>query len=102
MDKVGSSYIAFPDFIICGIAILLVYRLTTLPPNSIMCRVLAGLCGLMIVAIIVVIPFANNLSHSGVFELSSVGIGLAIGLFKWNDARIESQRASMAPPEFSK
>jgi hypothetical protein len=67
-----------------------------------MCRVLALVCGLIIVAIIGVIPFANNLSENGVFELSYVGIGLAVGLLKWNDARIESRRASMAPPEFSK
>jgi hypothetical protein len=96
MDKIGSSYIALPDLIIFGLAIALLHRLTTLPPNSLLCRVLAVLSGFIVLAIIVVIPVANNLTHSGVFELSFAGIGLAIGLLKWNDARVESKLAS--PP----
>jgi hypothetical protein len=63
MDKIGSSYIALPDLIIYGAAIVLFYRLTTLPPNSIECRILAVLCGCMIVAITVIIPVANNLAR---------------------------------------
>ena len=92
MDKIGSSYIALPDLIICGAAVALFYRLTTLPPNSLVCRVLAVLCACMIVAIIVVIPVADSLNHYGVMELAMVGTGLAFGLFQWNDNRIKSKR----------
>jgi hypothetical protein len=37
MAEIGSSYIAFPDLIICGVAVALFYCLTTLPPNSLIC-----------------------------------------------------------------
>jgi len=99
MDKIGSSYIALPDLIIYGAAIALCYRLTTLPPNSIECRILAVLCGCMIVAITVIIPVANNLSHHGVVELATVGMGLAFGLLKWNDNRIKSKSHIVARSE---
>ena len=88
MNKIASSYISLPDLIICGVAVALFYHLTTLPPNNLVCRVLAAVCGCIIVAIIVVIVVAENLSGDGVGELATVGIGLAFGLFQWNDARI--------------
>jgi hypothetical protein len=91
MDKIGSSYIALPDLIIWGVAVALFYRLTTLPPNSLVCRALAVLSGCIMVAIIAVIIVANNLSHHGVLDLATVGACLAFGLFQWNDNRIKSK-----------
>jgi peptidoglycan/LPS O-acetylase OafA/YrhL len=98
MDQIGSSTIALPDAIICSVAIGLFYRLTTLTPNSLICRVVATLSGCMIVAIMVVIPAANNLTQYGVLELAMVGVLLAIGLLKWNDARTESRSAAATTP----
>lgn len=95
MDKIGSSFIALPDLIIYGVTIVLYYRLTTLPPNSLVCRVLAVLCACMIVAVIVIILVAD-LSHYGVLELAMAGVGLALGLFQWNDNRIKSKRDIVA------
>lgn len=96
MDKIGSSYIAWPDFIICGAALALFYSLTNLPPDSLICRVLAVISGCIIVSIIAVIVVANNLTDDGVHELSMIGMFLAFGLFQWNDARVKSKR-SIAP-----
>lgn len=100
MDKIGSSYIALPDLIICGAAVALIYSLITLPPNSLVCRTLAVISGGIIVAITVIIIGVANLSGEGVGELAMVGINLALGLFKWNGARVELKRASVTPPEF--
>lgn len=86
MDKIGSSYIALPDLIIFGVAIVLAYRLTTQPPNSLISRVLPLVTGFMIVSIVVVIPLVE-LSRNGVHALSFVGIGLALCLLQWNSAR---------------
>jgi hypothetical protein len=91
MDQIGSSYIALPDLIVCGAAIALIYLLKILPPNSLTCRVLAVLSGCMIVAIIMIIVVADNLSQAGVSELSMIGFLLAFGLFEWNDNRIKSK-----------
>lgn len=102
MDKIGSSYIAVTDLIICSVAIVLFYRLTTLPPNGVIARVLAVLCGCIVVAIIVVILLADNLSSGGVYELSMIGMGLSVGLWKWNHARVKSRPAPVTGPEFSK
>jgi hypothetical protein len=93
MAEIGSSYIAWPDLIIWGVAITLFYSLTTLPADSLSCRILAAVCGCIIIAIMVVIPTANDLTDSGIHELSMIGIGLACGLFKWNDARVKSRPA---------
>ena len=84
MDQIGSSYIALPDLIIWGAAIALIYCLKTLPPNSLICRVLGVLSGCMIISIIMIILVANNLSKAGVFELAMIGMLLAYGLFEWN------------------
>jgi len=102
MDKIGSSYIALPDLIICSVAFALIYSLTTLPPNSLVCRTLAVISGGTIVAITVIIIAAANLSRDGVGELATVGISLALALFRWNDARVELNRAAVTPPEFLK
>src|ERR1041384_3228057 len=98
MDQIGSSYIAWPDLIICGAAIAIFYRLKTLPPNSLICRVLAVLSGCMIIAIIVIIIVANNLSHAGTLELAMLGTLLAFGLFQWNDNRLNSKSRIAARP----
>lgn len=87
MDKIGSSYIALPDLIIVGVAIVLYWGLTTLPPNSFLSRVLALFCGFVIVSIMVVIPLASDLTSEGIEVLAPVGIGLALGLRGWNRAR---------------
>ena len=97
MDKIGSSYIAFPDLIICGVALALFYCLTTLPPNSLLSRVLAGVCGAIVAAIVLVIPLVPTLTSDGVQELSMIGIGLAYVLWKWNQARRQSRLASVTP-----
>jgi len=90
MDQFGTSHITVTDMIICGVAIVLFFRLTSLPPNSALGRILAALCGCMIVAIVVVLLLADNLSRNGVMELSMVALWLCIGLWKWNDARAKS------------
>ena len=102
MDHIGSSYISWPDLIISGVAIFLFHRLTTLPPNSSFCRVLAVLTGCVIAAIIVVIIVADNLSQNGVHELAMVGFGLAFGLFQWNDDRVKRKLAPVARTESSR
>ncbi len=102
MDKIGSSFIALPDLIIWGAAVALCYRLTTLPPNSLICRALAVISGCMIVAITVIIIVANNLTHYGVLELAMVAMGLAIALFKWNDARVEIKTRPYDPTRIPK
>ena len=91
MDQIGSSYIALPDLIIWGAAIALVYLLKTLPAKSLRCRALAVLSYCMIIAIIVIIVVANNLSQTGVYELSMIGALLIFGLFEWNDNRVKSK-----------
>lgn len=90
MDQIGSSYIALPDLLICGAATVLIYLLIKLPPNSLICRVLAVLSGCMIISIIMIILVAN-LSQAGVRELSMIGMLLALGLFEWNDNRVKSK-----------
>ena len=87
MDKIGSSYIALPDLIIFGVAIVLYYCLTTLPPDSLIGRALALVAGFVIVSIILVIPLADNLTSNGINELSVIAIGLAFGLLRWSRAR---------------
>lgn len=87
MDKIGSSYIALPDLLIVGVAIVLYWCLTTLPPNSLINRVLALFCGFVIVSIVMVIPLADNLTRNGIEVLSSVGIVLALAVRQWNNAR---------------
>ena len=99
MDSIGSSYIAWPDLIIFGVAIALYRGLTIVPPNSLMGRVLALVCGLIILSIIVVIPSADNLNSKGVHVLSYVGFGLAFGLLQWNDARAKTKPTPASPPE---
>ena len=99
MDRIGSSYIALPDLIIFGVAIALYWCLTTLPPNSLIGRVLALVCGFIIVSIIVVIPLADNLTSNGIDELSLVGIGLALGLLQWNRGKAKSKLTPASPPE---
>jgi hypothetical protein len=99
VDKIGSSYIALPDLIICGVAIVLYYCLTIFPPNSLIARVLALVCGFVIVSIILVIPLAENLTSDGIRELSVIAIGLAYGLLDWNRARAKSKLTPVSPPE---
>ena len=100
MDKIGSSYIALPDLIICGVAIVLYYCLTTRPPNSLIARVLALVCGFVLVSIILVIPLADNLTSDGTKELAFIGMGLAFGLLEWNKARAKSKLTpATSPPE---
>jgi hypothetical protein len=93
MAEIGSSYIALADLIICVVFLTLFYCLTTLPPDSLSCRILAVVCGCIIIAIILVIPIADNLTGNGVLELAMVGIGLALGLFRWNDAKVKPRPA---------
>jgi hypothetical protein len=103
MDQIGTSHITLIDSIICGGAIALYFRLTTLPPNSIACRILAVLCGCVVVAIIVVLLVAGNLSQAGVTELSMIAFGLCVGLSQWDHARVKSKLAPMTTsPECSK
>jgi hypothetical protein len=45
MGEIGSSYIAWPDLLIFGVAMGLFYGVTTCPPGSLEGRVLAILCG---------------------------------------------------------
>ena len=99
MAEIGSSYIAWPDLLIGIVALALFYGVTTSPPDSLAGRVFAILCGCAIATIIVVIVIADRLTSSGVDELSSIGFGLAFGLFKWNDARRESKNRSSEPAE---
>ena len=99
MYRIGSSYIALPDLIIFGVAIALYWCLTTQPPNSLIGRVLALVCGFVIVSIIVMISLADNLTSNGVDELSVIGIGLAFGLLRWNRARAKSKLTPSSPPE---
>lgn len=91
MDKIGSSYIALPDLIIVGVATALYWYLTNLPPNSLITRVLALVCGFVIVSIIAVMSISNDLTSSGVHMLAYVGGCLAFGLWRWNRSRIESK-----------
>ena len=99
MDSIGSSYIALPDLIIFGAAIVLYRCLTTVPANTLRGRVLALISGFIIVAIIVVIPIADNLSSNGIHVLSYVGFALAFGLLEWNDARAQTKLTPASPPE---
>lgn len=97
VDKIGSSYIALPDLIIWAVAIALYYYLNRLPPNGLLCRVLAVLCGCIIAAIILVILLTNNLTSNGVHELSVIGMGLAVGVLQWNRGRLKSRPALANP-----
>jgi|SRR6185503_13664309 hypothetical protein len=99
MAEIGSSYIAWPDLLIGGVALALFYGVTTRPPDSLVGRVLAVLCGCAIAMIIVGILIADRLTSNGVHELATIGIGLAFGLFKWNDDRRESKNRSREPAE---
>lgn len=94
MDQIAASHITLPDLLIWGVAIFLFFRLRTLPPNSATCRLVAALCGCMVVAIVAVILLADNLSSIGVMELAMIAIWLCIGLSRWNDARSKSTLAS--------
>ena len=91
MDKIGSSYIATPDLILFGGAILLYVCLTNLHPNSPIARVLALVCGLAILSIIIVIPVADNLTPSGIRSLAFVGFSLASSLWTWNKERLKAK-----------
>jgi len=62
-------------------------------------RVLALVCGLIIVSIMVVIPIADDLNSKGIQVLSYVGMGLAFGLLQWNDARAKTKPTPASPPE---
>ena len=97
MDKIGSSVIAVPDLILAGVAIVLYWWLDTVPPNSLKGRVLALVCGLMIVSIVLVIPLANNLTSNGIHLLAYVGICLALSLLKWNSARVAQTKLARRP-----
>ena len=87
MDQIGASHITLPDLLICGVAAALFFRLGTLPPNSTICRIVAALCGCMVVAIVAVLLLTDNLSRNGVMELAFIAIWLCVGLWRWNDAR---------------
>jgi chromate transport protein ChrA len=99
VDKIGSSYIAKPDLIIFGGAIVLYYFMRTLPPNSRSARVVALICGLAIASIVVVIPVAITLTESGRHWLFWIGFMLAMGLWDWNKARMKSKLNAASPPQ---
>jgi hypothetical protein len=56
-------------------------------------------CGCIIVSIMVVIPIADNLNSKGIQVLSCVVIGLALDLWRWNDARAKTKPTPASPPE---
>ena len=96
MDQIGSSYVALVDLIICVVVIVLYKSLTSLPPNTRVCRVLAALCGCIIVATIVAISVAD-LTSNGVFVLLYAGIALAFGLLDWDRHRTKAEVADASP-----
>ena len=96
---IGSSYIAKPDLIIFGGAIVLYYFLRTLPPNSRAVRVVALICGLAVASIVVVIPVAINLTSNGRYWLFWIGFMLAMSLWDWNKARMKSKLNPASPPQ---
>jgi uncharacterized membrane protein YczE len=103
MDQIGTSHITLIDLIICGAAIALYFRLTTMPPNTVICRIIAVLCGCIVVGIVVVLLLADNLGKDGVMELSMIAFWLCIGLSQWDHARVKSKLVPVTTPsEFSK
>ena len=102
MSEIGSSHIAWTDFIICGVAFVLLYALAKLNPDTVWSRVVTILTGCAILAIIVTIIMVD-LTSSGVNELGSIGFFLAFGLLRWNDDRRTKLRpASVSPAETAK
>lgn len=101
MNQLGASHITLPDLLVCGAAIVLFFHLTTLPPNGAICRILALICGCIVVAIVVVLFLADNLSKNAVWELSMIAMGMCVGLWRWIDARAKSNLSPAIPPESS-
>ena len=97
MDQIAASHITSADFFICGLAVVLYLRLGSLPPSSLMCRIVAALTGCTVAAIIVVMLVADNLSREGVFQLATIAGLLCFRLLKWNSERRESILASDMP-----
>ena len=98
MDKIGTSHIATPDLVLCGITLVLVVYLRRLPRNSIWSRALALLCGLGIFAIIAFLILADDLTHGAVFELAYIAFVLCWSLWEWNDDKVETTIISDASP----
>ena len=88
MDKIGTSHIATPDLLLCGVTLVLIVYLRR--RNSIWSRALALLCGSSIFAIITFLILADDLSHGAVFELAYIAFVLCWGLLDWNDAKSET------------
>jgi uncharacterized membrane protein YfcA len=87
MDKIGTSHIVLADLIIYGVAAVLYWRLKTLPSNSAWSRIVAVLCGCSVVAIMIVLLLADNLSGDAVRELAFIALMLCVGLFEWQNGR---------------
>jgi hypothetical protein len=81
------SAIAWRELIVCGVVLFLLSRL---PPHSIAGRIVAALSGCVIVAIIVAL-FVVDLNRDTVLALSTLGLGLALGLLDWR-SRIKVSR----------
>ena len=90
MDKIGTSHIATPDFLLCGVTLVLIVCLRRVPRNSIWSRALALLCGCLIFAIIAFLILADDLSNGAVFELAYIAFLLCWALWNWNDAKSET------------
>jgi hypothetical protein len=86
MDKIGTSHIANVDYLICLVTVLLIVSLDRLPRSSIWSRVLALLCGCLVISIIPFLILAD-LGEGGVFELSWIALALCFSLGRWNDRR---------------
>lgn len=100
MDQIGGSHITLPDMLICGVAIFLVIELSRLSPKSPICRIVAALCGCIVIGILVVL-FVVDLNKNAVWELSMVAFVLCVSLWQWND-KIKSTRATVTSPETSR
>ena len=100
MNQIGASNITLADLFIVGGTVLLYVKLTNLPPNGAMCRIVAVLSACAVVAVVMVFLLTDNLGRGAVGELGTTGLWVCLGLWKWNQ-RAKSTRVTDNPAETS-
>jgi hypothetical protein len=94
MDQLGTSHITTADFVVFGVAILLIWKLNSPPRNTVLSRAVALLSGCAVVAAVAILLFADDLNNNAVMELAMLAVNLCLSLLTWNSKR-NSVKASL-------
>jgi hypothetical protein len=102
MRGLGTSHIAIPDLIVCGVFVALMWHLKSAPRDGKLSRAVAVISAFAVASVVVIglapIWFDINLSEAGFKELALLGLFLAVGLLRWSYAKSESDSGPAMMP----